>query len=150
MSQISWTDVDNFFVDTLVEQDEALLAALENNKAAGLPAIDVTPNLGKMLHIFARMIGARRILEIGTLGGYSTLWLARALPADGLVVTLEYEPRHAEIARQNILRAGLEDRVEIRIGAALESLPALAAIAPFDLIFIDADKKIIRTIWSGQ
>ncbi len=141
MSQISWTDVDNFFVDTLVEQDEALLAALENNKAAGLPAIDVTPNLGKMLHIFARMIGARRILEIGTLGGYSTLWLARALPADGLVVTLEYEPRHAEIARQNILRAGLEDRVEIRIGAALESLPALAAIAPFDLIFIDADKK---------
>jgi len=141
MSELSWSKTDDFFIETLVKQDEDLLAALTVNSEANLPAIDVSPNQGKLLHIFARMMGAKRILEIGTLGGYSTLWLAKALPEDGKVITLEFEPRHAGIAAQNIRRAGLESRVTILVGPALESLPKLAHSAPFDLIFIDADKK---------
>ncbi|MEI2263954.1 O-methyltransferase [Erwinia sp. CGal63] len=141
MNELRWSKVDEFLIDTLVEQDEALLAALAANSEANLPAIDVSPNQGKLLHIYARMMGAKRVLEIGTLGGYSTIWLARALPEDGKVITLEYEPRHAEIAAKNIRRAGLESRVTILVGPALESLPKLHSSAPFDLIFIDADKK---------
>lgn len=141
MDEQSWSKVDDFFVKTLVDQDDALLAALAANGEANLPAIDVSPNQGKLLHIYARMMGAKRVLEIGTLGGYSTIWLAKALPEDGKVITLEFEPRHAEIAAKNIRRAGLENRVTILVGPALESLPKLAASAPFDLIFIDADKK---------
>lgn len=141
MNQQRWTEVDNYLTEQLVPQDEALLAALENNQAAGLPAIDVAPNQGKLLNLLAKMTGAKRILEIGTLGGYSTLWMARALPEGGKVITLEYEPRHAEIAAQNIRRAGLEHRVILRVGAALDTLPTLADAAPFDMIFIDADKR---------
>ncbi|WP_380179026.1 O-methyltransferase [Kalamiella sp. sgz302252] len=141
MNELSWSKVDDFFVDTLVDQDEVLLAALAANSEANLPAIDVSPAEGKLLHIYARMMGAKRILEIGTLGGYSTIWLAKALPEDGKVITLEFEPRHAEIAAKNIRHAGLESRVTILVGPALESLPKLASSAPFDLIFIDADKK---------
>lgn len=141
MSNQRWTEVDNYLNKHLVEQDDALLCALNTNADAGLPAIDVSPNQGKLLHIYARMIQARRVLEIGTLGGYSTIWLARALPEDGKVITLEYDERHAEIASQNIRRAGLEDKITIRPGAALDTLPTLHNSAPFDLIFIDADKK---------
>lgn len=141
MNQQRWTEVDNYLTEQLVPQDEALLAALENNQAAGLPAIDVAPNQGKLLNLLAKMTGAKRILEIGTLGGYSTLWLARALPEGGKVITLEYEPHHAEIAAQNIRRAGLEHKVTLRVGAALDTLPTLADAAPFDMIFIDADKR---------
>ncbi|MBK4727953.1 O-methyltransferase [Erwinia sp. MYb375] len=141
MNQPRWTQVDQYLVEQLVPQDAALLAALENNQAAGLPAIDVAPNQGKLLNLLAKMVGAKRILEIGTLGGYSTLWLARALPDDGKVITLEYEAHHAEIAAQNIRRAGLESKVTIRVGAALDTLPTLADAAPFDMIFIDADKR---------
>ncbi|MBI6152881.1 O-methyltransferase [Serratia surfactantfaciens] len=135
-----WSQVDRYIADSLVEQDDALLQALAANAAAGLPAHDVAPNQGKLLQLFARMINAKRILEIGTLGGYSTIWLARALPADGTLVTLEADENHAAIARQNIARAGLAGQVELRVGPALAHLPALQALAPFDLIFIDADK----------
>lgn len=135
-----WAQVDNYIVDSLVEQDEALLQTLATNNAAGLPEHDVAPNQGKLLHLFARMINARRILEIGTLGGYSTIWLARALPPGGSLVTLEADERHAGIARKNIASAGLSSQVELRVGAAINSLPELQAEDPFDLIFIDADK----------
>jgi predicted O-methyltransferase YrrM len=137
-----WTAVDDYVVERLVPADEALEAALTMSDAAGLPAINVAPNQGKLLMLLAKMAGARRILEIGTLGGYSTIWLARALPADGRLVTLEYEPHHAEIARVNIARAGLGDIVDIRVGPALESLAVLEreGEGPFDLVFIDADK----------
>ncbi|WP_294537547.1 O-methyltransferase [uncultured Rhodoblastus sp.] len=143
MDQPNWNDVDDYIVGRLVPPDSALDAALAANRAAGLPAIDVSPAQGKLLQLFARMVGARKVLEIGTLGGYSTIWLARALPADGLVVTLEALPRHAEVARQNIERAGLSARVEIRVGPALETLPVLAREGggAFDLVFIDADKR---------
>jgi predicted O-methyltransferase YrrM len=126
-----------------VPPDEALDAALEASAAAGLPAIDVAPNQGKLLYLLARMQGARTILEIGTLGGYSTIWLARALPAEGRLISLEADARHAEVARANIARAGLAKIVEVRVGKALNSLPRLAAegSAPFDMIFIDADKE---------
>lgn len=142
VTQNKWTAVDRYFNEQLALSDAALEAALAANKAAELPAIDVTANQGKLLNIFARMIGARRILEIGTLGGYSTIWMARALPAGGRLITLEFSPKHAEIARANIARAGLMDLVEIRVGAALETLPKIRAEMkePFDLIFIDADK----------
>jgi predicted O-methyltransferase YrrM len=138
-----WTKVDQFIADHLVGDDDALDAALGASDAAGLPAIAVSPPQGKQLHIYARMIGARRVLEIGTLGGYSTIWLARAVPADGRVVTLEYDPRHAEVARANLARAGLADRTEVRVGAALDTLPVLESERPepFDLVFIDADKR---------
>jgi predicted O-methyltransferase YrrM len=142
MAQEQWTAVDRYITDLLVPPDPALEAALEASVAAGLPAINVTPNLGKLLHLLARVQGARNILEVGTLGGYSTLWLARALPAGGRLITLEVDPKHAEIARANIARAGLANVVELRLGPALDTLPQLAAEGrgPFDLIFIDADK----------
>jgi predicted O-methyltransferase YrrM len=140
--QEQWTAVDRYLTDLLVKRDPALDAALEASVAAGLPQIHVSPNQGKLLHLLARVAGARQILEIGTLAGYSTIWLARALPPGGRVITLEYEPRHAEIARANLARAELSDVVDVRVGPALQMLPQLAAQGrgPFDLIFIDADK----------
>ncbi len=122
--------------------DPALDAALEASVAAGLPPINVSPTQGKLLHLLVRIQGTRNILEIGTLGGYSTIWLARALPGDGRLITLEFDPKRAEVARANFLRAGLADVVELRVGRALDTLPQLAAEGrgPFDLIFIDADK----------
>jgi predicted O-methyltransferase YrrM len=135
-----WEAVDAYLCERLLPPDEALAAALSANAAAGLPAIDVAPNQGKLLHILARMAGARRILEIGTLGGYSTIWLARALPEGGRLTTLEAVPRHAEIARANIARAGLADRVDLRVGRAIDTLPELDPDDPFDFVFIDADK----------
>jgi len=140
--QNKWTAVDRYFTEQLSLSDAVLDAALAANKAAELPSIDVAPNQGKLLQLFARMIGARRILEIGTLGGYSTIWMARALTTGGRLITLEFSPKHAEIARANIERAGLTEFVEIRVGAALETLPKIQAEMkePFDLIFIDADK----------
>jgi len=145
MSQEQWTAVDRYITDLLVPFDPAMKEALEVSASAGLPAINVSPNQGKLLHLLARVQGARNILEIGTLGGYSTIWLARALPADGVLVTLEVDPKHAEIARGNIARAGLTGIVEVRLGRALETLPQLAGEnrKPFDLIFIDADKPNI-------
>ena len=137
-----WTAVDDYIGAHLLGQDDALDAALAANEASGLPAIDVSAAQGKMLHLFARMAGARRILEVGTLGGYSTIWLARALPEGGKLVTLELEPHHAEVARDNIARAGLAEPVDVRTGPAIETLDAMIAAGegPFDLIFIDADK----------
>ena len=142
MTELLWTSVDQYYSDALVKPDEILDAALRDSDAAGLPPINVTPNQGKLLHLMARICGARSILEIGTLGGYSTIWLARALPDGGRLVTLEAEPRYAEVATANIARAGLADRVEVRIGRALDTLPELEADGhgPFDLVFIDADK----------
>ena len=138
-----WTKVDQYFGDAQARHDAALTAALASSVAAGLPEIQVSQNQGKFLHVLATALGATRILEIGTLGGYSTIWMARALPPGGVLVTLEYEPKHAEVARANIARAGLADVVEIRVGAALDTLPQLDARRPFDLIFIDADKPNI-------
>jgi predicted O-methyltransferase YrrM len=137
-----WTAIDQYFADLLVGSDPVLDATLAANAAAGLPAYDVAPNQGKLLWLLARAQRARAILEIGTLGGYSTIWLARALPAGGRLVTLESEPRHADVARANLARAGFADVVEVRLGRALETLPALAAEGrgPFDFFFIDADK----------
>lgn len=140
-AQKIWNEVDRYF-DRLIPSDPALGAALAANRKAELPAIDVTPLQGKFLELLVRITGAHRVLEIGTLGGYSTLWLARALPHGGQVVTLELEPRHAEIARANLQNAGMADRVDVRVGRAADLLRALVAgnTAPFDLIFIDADK----------
>lgn len=137
-----WAAVDRYIADRLVGADLALEEALSTSAAAGLPAINVTPNQGKLLHLLAKSIGARAILEVGTLGGYSTIWLARSLPTDGRLVTLESDPKHAEIARGNIARAGLADIVDLRLGRALDTLPGVEAegIGPFDLVFIDADK----------
>jgi predicted O-methyltransferase YrrM len=137
-----WSDVEGYISDLFVPADPALDGTLKASAAAGLPAIEVSPNQGKLLMLLARAIGARRILEIGTLGGYSTIWLARALPADGRLITLEADRRHAEVARKNIAAAGFTDRIELRLGKALDSLDALAdeGAGPFDLTFIDADK----------
>ncbi len=137
-----WTAVDRYIAELLVPEDAALEAALQASVAAGLPPIAVTPSQGKLLELLARVQGARAILELGTLGGYSTIWLARALPAGGRLVTLEAEPRFAELARANIANAGYADVVEQRVGKALETLPELVAegAGPFDLIFVDADK----------
>ncbi len=142
MSQEQWSAVDDYLTDLLAPADPALEAVLRASTNAGLPPIQVAPNQGKLLHLLARLQGARTILEIGTLGGYSTIWLARALPADGRLITLEADPAHAEVARANLARAGLSDIVELRLGRALETLPQLATEghAPFDMIFIDADK----------
>jgi predicted O-methyltransferase YrrM len=142
MSEERWTAVDRFITDLLVSPDPALDAALADIDAAGLPAISVSPNQGKLLHLLARAQGACSILEIGTLGGYSTIWLARALPEGGRLVTLESDPKHADIARSNLSRAGLDGIVELRLGRALETLPQIAAegVGPFDFVFIDADK----------
>ncbi|WP_194837999.1 O-methyltransferase [Nocardia sp. XZ_19_369] len=141
MTTTEWADVDGYIVDTLV-QDAATAAALTANAAAELPAIDVSAPQGKFLYLLARTARARRVLEIGTLGGYSTIWLARAVGEKGQVVTLEFEPKHAEVARKNLDDAGVGERVDIRVGAALDSLPVLAEETPepFDLVFIDADK----------
>ncbi|MGX7731303.1 O-methyltransferase [Rhodococcus sp. 2H158] len=136
-----WERTDAYLTDTLIGADPQLEDALAANTAAGLPPIDVAPVQGKFLHLLARIRGAQRILEIGTLGGYSTIWLARAVGDDGRVVTLEYEPRHAEVARANLDRAGVGARVDIRVGAALDTLPSLEGGAPFDLVFVDADKE---------
>ena len=142
MTAADWTAVDRYLTDLLVGSDPVLEATLEANAVAGLPPYDVSPNQGKLLHVLARGQGARRILEIGTLGGYSTIWLARALPPDGHLITLEVDPRYAEVARANLARAGLGEVAEVRVGPALETLPQIAAggDGPFDLIFIDADK----------
>jgi len=138
----NWSEVDSYFARTLVGSDAALDATLAANAAAGLPSIDDAAPQGKLIHLLARMSGARKALEIGTLGGYSTIWLARALPDDGRLITLEVSARHADIGRRNVARAGLESKVEIRTGAALTTLPKLAAegLGPFDFVFIDADK----------
>jgi len=142
MNQETWSSVDKYFTDLLVPSDPALNAALADTDAAGLPQHNVAPNQGKLLQLVAKICGARTVLEIGTLGGYSTIWLARALPAGGRLVTLEANPKHAEVAFANIVRAGLASVVDLRVGKAVDILPRLAAegIAPFDLIFIDADK----------
>jgi predicted O-methyltransferase YrrM len=138
-----WDDVDDYLAAHLSPNDEALDAAVRESEAAGLPRIAVTAPQGKFLRLLAEIQGARTILEIGTLGGYSTIWLARALPEDGRLVSLEYSARHAEVAVRNIARAGLDRIAEVRVGPALESLPKLADEnpAPFDLVFIDADKS---------
>jgi len=142
MTQQRWTEVDRYITDLLVPPDPALDAALRASAAAGLPPIQVSPNQGKLLMLLAQLQGARNVLEIGTLGGYSTIWLARGLSKDGRLITLEASPKHAELARGNIARAGLADVVEIILGRAIDTLPQLAAKGrgPFDLIFIDADK----------
>jgi len=141
MGQEKWTAVDSYIADLFIAPDAALEAALASSTAAGLPAISVSPTQGKLLHMLARVQGARKILEIGTLGGYSTIWLARALPADGHLISLELDPKHAEVARANLARAGVKN-AEIRLGRAADTLQQLVAesAGPFDLIFIDADK----------
>lgn len=135
----NWRRVDAYFVDTLVGHDETLARTVEDQQAAGLPAIEVAPVAGKLIHLLARMSGARRVLEIGTLGGYSTIWLARGIPDDGLVTTVEAEPANAAVARASIDRAGVGEKVEIRVGRGEDVLPTLTG--PFDLVFIDADKE---------
>lgn len=142
MTQERWTAVDRYLADLLLSPDPVLEAALRAGADAGLPPHEVSPTVGKLLQLLAQSLGARTMLEIGTLGGYSTIWLARALPADGRLITLEAVPEHAAVARTNIARAGLDSLVELRLGRALETLPQLAAErrGPFDLIFIDADK----------
>lgn len=143
MSQELWSKVEAYADGLLIPADPVLEAARKASSDAGLPAIAVTASQGRMLHLLAKMVGARRILEIGTLGGYSTIWMARALGDGGRLVTLEFEPKHFEVARANIVRAGLSDRVDQRLGAALDTLPKLEAegAGPFDFAFIDADKE---------
>ncbi|HVD00217.1 MAG TPA: O-methyltransferase [Candidatus Dormibacteraeota bacterium] len=137
-----WAAVDEYLGRLLLAPDPVLDQALADSRAAGLPAINVAPNQGRFLELLARIAGAREILEIGTLGGYSTIWLARALPAGGRLLSLEFEPRHAEVARGNLARAGLSEKVEVRVGSAIDTLPLLESEGrgPFDLVFIDADK----------
>ena len=143
MSRELWTAVDEYICSQLVPSDPVLDHVVESSVAAGLPPIAVTPNLGKLLYLLAKIRGAQKILEIGTLAGYSTIWLARALRAGGRLITLEADPKHAEISRNNIAQAGFADIVEVRLGDALESLPKLQAenCGPFDLIFVDAEKR---------
>ncbi|MFN2285873.1 MAG: O-methyltransferase [Anaerolineae bacterium] len=142
MRQETWSAVDAYICDRLIAPDPVLDSALRASATAGLPQHNVAPNQGKFLQILAQMQGARKILELGTLGGYSTIWLARALPEDGHLITLEANSRYAEIAKTNITKAGLSHLVEIRVGRAIEILPLLSqeGLAPFDFIFIDADK----------
>lgn len=142
MTNEQWASVDEYFGGLFVPEDAALEAALKATGEAGMPAINVSPPQGKLLHLLAKAHGVRSILEIGTLGGYSTIWMGRALPPDGRLITLEIDPKHADIARANIERAGLGDRVEIRLGTAITTLPQLfeSGAGPFDLVFIDADK----------
>ena len=141
-TQTSWSAVDNFLSGMVVPPDPSLEGAIQASEAAGLPAIQVSPLQGKLLHLIAVVRGARSILEIGTLGGYSTIWLARALRPGGRLITLEIDPKHAEVARANLMRAGLERVVDVRLGPALDTLPRLERenAGPFDLVFIDADK----------
>jgi predicted O-methyltransferase YrrM len=141
VNQETWTAVDEHFTSRLIAQDDSLSSALKASDDAGLPAINVTPSQGKLLNILARIHGAQRILEIGTLGGYSTIWMAQALPPNGRMVSLEFDPHHAEVATANLKLAGLSGKVEVRVGAALDSLPALENEPPFDIVFIDADKE---------
>ena len=140
MTPETWNDVDDYIGRLFVPPDPGLDEAQRAATAAGLPPIAVSAAQGKFLHILARLHHSHRILEIGTLGGYSTIWLARALPPDGRLISLEFDPKHADVARGNLKRAGLSERVEVRVGRAIDSLPALAGEAPFDLVFIDADK----------
>ncbi|PBC09651.1 O-methyltransferase [Mesorhizobium sp. WSM3859] len=142
MSSKTWTAVDDYIVSSLFEADPVLDAVLAANRDQGLPAIDVSAAQGKLLSLLVRIRGAKTVLEVGTLGGYSTIWMARGLPADGKVVTLELDPHHAKVARSNFERAGVSNKVDLRVGPALESLAALVDenAGPFDLIFIDADK----------
>jgi predicted O-methyltransferase YrrM len=152
MSLERWTEVDRYVAETLVGEDDALKSAVAASDAAGLPAIQVTASQGRLLELFARMLGARTILEVGTLGGYSTIWLARGLAPGGRVITLERDPKHAEVARRNFARAGLTSSIELREGAALDLLPVLETerAGPFDLIFVDADKPSLPDyfVWS--
>jgi predicted O-methyltransferase YrrM len=143
MTNDTWTAVDDYFAKLLLSPDKSLDQAQADSQAAGLPAIAVSPLQGKQLLMLAQMQNPKKILEIGTLGGYSTIWLARALPDDGRLITLEFSPKHAEVARANIARAGMSPKVEIRVGPALDTLPLLAAEkrGPFDFIFVDADKE---------
>ncbi|MGB2626360.1 MAG: O-methyltransferase [Candidatus Acidiferrum sp.] len=145
MTQELWTAVDTYIKERLLPEDTVLAEALRNATDAGLPVIAVSPTQGKLLHLLVKLCGARKILEIGTLAGYSTIWMARALPAGARVVTLEVDPKHAAVALKNFELAGLRDVIELRLAKALDSLPKLAAdgLAPFDLIFIDADKSNI-------
>ena len=145
MTQELWSAVDKYIVDTLLEADDALDAAIKASDDAGLPSIQVSAPQGKFMYLLARVQGAKRILEVGTLGGYSTIWLARALPSGGKLVTMEIDPKHAEVATANVTRAGLGDKVEVLVGNARELLPELErrSEAPFDLTFIDADKASI-------
>ena len=142
MSSKTWTAVDDYIVSSLFQADPVLDAVLKANRDQGLPAIDVSAAQGKLLSLLVRIRGAKKVLEVGTLGGYSTIWMARGLPADGKVVTLELDPHHAKVARSNFERAGVSGKVDLRIGPALQSLAALVSenADPFDLIFIDADK----------
>jgi predicted O-methyltransferase YrrM len=137
-----WRAVDAYFTETIVAPEPALEEALAANAAAGLPSIDVSAPQGKLIHLLARMTGARKALEIGALGGYSTIWIARALPDDGRLISLELNAKRADVARRNVARAGLGGKVEVRTGAALTTLPKIEAegLGPFDFIFIDADK----------
>jgi predicted O-methyltransferase YrrM len=137
-----WEKVDQYIEEKLIPHDPVLESVLEENRKAGLPAIDVTPTQGKLLHVLAKMHGSKRILEIGTLGGYSSIWMAGALPPEGKLITIEREERHAEVAKANIKRASLQHLIEVRVGDALEQLAQLKEEqnGPFDLIFIDADK----------
>jgi predicted O-methyltransferase YrrM len=143
LSKELWTAVDQYICGQLVPADPVLDQVLESSAAAGLPPIAVTPNLGKLLYLLAKIQRAQKILEIGTLAGYSTIWLARALPPGGRLITLEADPKHAEISKSNIAKAGLSNTVEVRFGNALEALPQLEAenSGPFDLIFVDAEKR---------
>jgi len=136
----TWTAVDDYITDLLLPADPVLDATQEASRTAGLPPISVSAAQGKLLHLLARIQGARRILEIGTLAGYSTIWLGRALPPGGRLITLEFDPKHADVARANLARAGLSAAVDVRVGRAIDTLPSLAGDAPFDLVFIDADK----------
>jgi predicted O-methyltransferase YrrM len=147
-----WAQVDDYLAQHLAPSDAALDNALETSAAAGLPAISVTATQGKLLQLLAQMQGARRILELGTLGGYSTIWMGRALPPDGELTTLEIDPTHAAVARHNIDRAGLADRVHVVLGPASETLAKLAAdrVEPFDLVFIDADKANIDAYFEAS
>lgn len=140
MDQELFSAVDQFIVETILDEDEGLRGAVEAAEAAGLPSIQVSPPQGKLLQILVRLVGARKILEFGTLGGYSSILMARALPADGRLITLEAKPEYAEVARRSLERAGVGDKVEVRVGPALEALPGLEDEGPFDLVFIDADK----------
>jgi predicted O-methyltransferase YrrM len=143
MSQELYNSVDAYLNQALIPPDPVLDSVIQSGEAAGLPNIAVTPTLGKFVQLIAQLLQAKEILEIGTLAGYSTIWLARALPADGHLITLEYDPRHAEVARANFLRAGVQHLIELRVGKALDTLPQVAKShpSPFDLIFIDADKE---------
>ncbi|MEO7520315.1 MAG: O-methyltransferase [Gemmatimonas sp.] len=148
MKQELWSKVDDYLAALLVRQDADLAAASAHSEQAGLPAISVSPPLGKLLHLLVRMSAARNILEIGTLAGYSTIWLARALEPGGRVVTLEIDSTHADVARENFRRAGVEGAIDIRVGRAIDTLPALAGSEPFDFIFIDADKESLPEYFS--